>query len=240
MANKPAADGPSEAAILVAVRVRPFSSKEQQLLAKPPQSHFGPTARNFINYTEPTPAEEQVPKGAEIRKVVHTIDDHVLVFDPPDENNTRRATVGASNKRYKDIRFVFDRVYGEEATQRDLYEGTTRGLLDSVMTGYNATVFAYGATGCGKTYTISGCPEDPGVIFLTMQELFERVNSEDDKTVEITLSYLEVYNETIRDLLVDNPDQVPLALREDAKQSVTVVGLSQHVPQNVDEIMALM
>ncbi|KAJ2501414.1 tubulin-dependent ATPase kip3 [Coemansia sp. RSA 1972] len=232
-------NGSSEAAIMVAVRVRPFSSKEQEMLAKPSTSQFGPTARNFMNYSEPV---DDAPKGAVIRKVVHTIDEHVLVFDPPDESDPgRRATVGASNKRHKDIRFVFDHVYGEESSQRDLYEGTTRGLLDSVMTGYNATVFAYGATGCGKTYTISGCPEDPGVIFLTMQELFERVANEDDKTVEITLSYLEVYNETIRDLLVDNPAQVvPLALRDDAKQTVTVVGLSEHVPKDVDEIMSLM
>ncbi|KAJ2722987.1 tubulin-dependent ATPase kip3 [Coemansia sp. Benny D115] len=232
----------SEAAILVAVRVRPFNKKEEALLARPTQSQFGPTARNFMNYDD-TPDESQRPKGETIRKVVHTIDDHVLVFDPPDEDDgDRRATVGASNKRHKDIRFVFDRVYGDDSTQRDVYEGTTRGLLDSVMNGYNATVFAYGATGCGKTYTISGCPEDPGVIFLTMQELFERMAAaEDEKTFEVTLSYLEVYNETIRDLLgADSQNAPPLALREDAQQSVTVTGLSEHIPKNVDEVMDLM
>ncbi|KAJ2162501.1 tubulin-dependent ATPase kip3 [Coemansia sp. RSA 552] len=235
-------NGTSEAAIMVAVRVRPFSSKEKAQLAKPTGSQFGPTARNFRNFQEPEEAPPP-PGGQAIRKVVHTIDDHVLVFDPPDENDgDRRAPVGASNKRHKDIRFVFDRVYGEESSQREVYEGTTRGLLDSVMSGYNATVFAYGATGCGKTYTISGCPEDPGVIFLTMQELFERVSAaEDEKTTEVTLSYLEVYNETIRDLLVDDGvPAVPLALREDLKQGVTVAGLSEHVPRSVDEVMALM
>ncbi|KAI8321184.1 kinesin-domain-containing protein, partial [Martensiomyces pterosporus] len=199
-----------------------------------------------MNYEDPADQDDvgRGPSAKAIRKVVHTIDDHVLVFDPPDENDTsgRRAPVGASNKRHKDIRFVFDRVYGEDSTQRDVYEGTTRGLLDSVMAGYNATVFAYGATGCGKTYTISGCPEDPGVIFLTMQELFERVTSaEDEKTIEVTLSYLEVYNETIRDLLVpDGTVSGALALREDARQSVTVAGLSEHIPHNVDEVMGLM
>ncbi|KAJ1729171.1 tubulin-dependent ATPase kip3, partial [Coemansia biformis] len=237
----PAAGGSSEAAIMVAVRVRPFSSKEKAMLPIEPGSQFGPTARNFMNYSEPT--EERPASRPTIRKVVHTIDDHVLVFDPPDENDGgRRAPVAASNKRHKDIRFVFDRVYGEESTQRDVYEGTTRGLLDAVMNGYNSTVFAYGATGCGKTYTISGSPEDPGVIFLTMQELFERVTAaEDEKTIEVALSYLEVYNETIRDLLVeDGAPLVPLALREDAKQSVTVAGLSEHVPSSVDQVMALM
>ncbi|KAJ2079559.1 tubulin-dependent ATPase kip3 [Coemansia sp. RSA 988] len=238
--DAPGVNGSSEAAILVAVRVRPFSSKEKSMLPKQMNSQFGLTARNFMNYTDPSDTPQNTPT---LRKVVHTIDDHVLVFDPPDENDgDRRAPVGASNKRHKDIRFVFDRVYGEESTQRDLYEGTTRGLLDSVMSGYNATVFAYGATGCGKTYTITGCPEDPGVILLTMQELFERVNAaEDEKTIEVTLSYLEVYNETIRDLLVENPSQaVPLALREDARQGVTVAGLSEHVPNGVEEVMGLM
>ncbi|KAJ2854226.1 tubulin-dependent ATPase kip3 [Coemansia erecta] len=237
----------SEAAILVAVRVRPFNSKEKALLPRVPSMHIGPTARNFMNYDDSSDQQQQQqqqPTGTQvIRKVVHPIDDHVLVFDPPDENDdNRRATVGASNKRYKDIRFVFDRVYNEESTQRDVYEGTTRGLLDSVMNGYNATVFAYGATGCGKTYTISGCPEDPGVIFLTMQELFERLRAaEDEKTIDVTVSYLEVYNETIRDLL--NPDSTHstcLTLREDAQQGVTVIGLSEHIPKSVEEVMELM
>ncbi|KAJ2030861.1 tubulin-dependent ATPase kip3 [Coemansia sp. S610] len=238
MLSAAAATGPngsSEAAILVAVRVRPFSSKELSLLAKPSTSQFTPTARNFMNYED---APQEPPNSKAIRKVVHTIDDHVLVFDPPDENGQQRAHVGASNKRHKDIRFVFDRVYGEESSQRDIYEGTTRGLLDSVMHGYNATVFAYGATGCGKTYTISGCAEDPGVVFLTMQELFERITiAEDERTVEVALSYLEVYNETIRDLLCESG---PLALREDARQGVTVAGLSEHVPRSVSEVMDLM
>lgn len=104
------------------------------------------------------------------------------------------------------------------------------------MDGYNATVFAYGATGCGKTHTITGTAQQPGIIFLTMQELFERVGElEQEKVTEITLSYLEIYNETIRDLLVpvgSGPKQ-GLMLREDANQAVSVAGLSSHRPQSV-------
>ncbi len=84
-----------------------------------------------------------------------------------------------------------------------MYEGTTKNLLDSVLDGYNATVFAYGATGCGKTHTITGTASHPGIIFLTMQELFEKINDgSDEKVTDLSLSYLEIYNETIRDLLV--------------------------------------
>lgn len=58
-------------------------------------------------------------------------------------------------KRVKDQTFAFDRVFDDNTTQSDVYEATTKGLLGSVMNGYNATVFAYGATGCGKTHTIT-------------------------------------------------------------------------------------
>ena len=106
------------------------------------------------------------------------------------------------------------------------------------MDGYNATVFAYGATGCGKTHTITGTVQAPGVIFLTMQELFERITERnDEKVTEVSLSYLEIYNETIRDLLVPGGSKQGLMLREDANQAVSVAGLSSHRPQNVQEVM---
>ena len=119
-----------------------------------------------------------------------------------------------------------------------MYEATTRNLLDSVLDGYNATVFAYGATGCGKTHTITGTIQQPGVIFLTMQELFERISERsEEKVTEVSLSYLEIYNETIRDLLVPGGSKTGLMLREDANQAVSVAGLTSHRPQNVQEVM---
>jgi kinesin family member 18/19 len=113
-------------------------------------------------------------------------------------------------------------------------------LLDNVLDGYNATVFAYGATGCGKTHTITGTVQQPGIIFMTMQELFERISeSTGDKVTEISMSYLEIYNETIRDLLAPGTQKGGLMLREDANQAVSVAGLSSHHPQNVQEVMDL-
>ena len=76
------------------------------------------------------------------------------------------------------------------------------------------------------------------MIFLTMQELFERIGERaDEKVTEISLSYLEIYNETIRDLLVPGGSKQGLMLREDAHQAVSVAGLSSHRPQNVQEVM---
>jgi kinesin family protein 18/19 len=111
-------------------------------------------------------------------------------------------------------------------------------LIDGVLDGYNGTLFAYGATGCGKTHTISGTPEKPGIIFLTMQELYERIAEvKDEKTIEVSVSYLEVYNETIRDLLAKpasgNAKALSLHLREDSSKRVTIAGLSEHHPRGV-------
>jgi len=162
------------------------------------------------------------------------------VFDPPEDNPVQKfsRSVVPSGRRVKDQTFGFDRIFDDNATQADVYEATARPLLDSVLDGYNATVFAYGATGCGKTHTITGTVQQPGVIFLTMQELFERIGeSTADKVTEVSLSYLEIYNETIRDLLVPSNVKGGLMLREDANQAVSVAGLSSHHPQNVQEVM---
>lgn len=141
-------------------------------------------------------------------------------------------------KRVKDQTFAFDRVFDENTTQAEVYEATARELLDSVLDGYNATVFAYGATGCGKTHTITGTAQQPGIIFLTMQELFEKIaERSDEKQTDVSLSYLEIYNETIRDLLVPGGSKQGLMLREDANQAVSVAGLSSHHPRDVQQVM---
>jgi kinesin family member 18/19 len=166
------------------------------------------------------------------------------VFDPPEDNPIQkfsRAVTGPTGKRVKDQTFGFDRIFDENVTQGEVYEATTRPLLDNVFDGYNATVFAYGATGCGKTHTITGTVQQPGIIFMTMQELFERISEcGEEKVTETSLSYLEIYNETIRDLLSTEPSpRGGLMLREDANQAVSVAGLSSHHPQSVEQVMEM-
>jgi kinesin family protein 18/19 len=162
------------------------------------------------------------------------------VFDPPEDDPVQKfsRSVVPTGKKVKDQMFAFDRIFDQNATQMDVYEGTTKGLLDSILDGYNATVFAYGATGCGKTHTITGTSQQPGIIFLTMQELFEKIQDRsDEKVTEVSLSYLEIYNETIRDLLVPGGSKQGLMLREDSNQAVTVAGLTSHHPKDVQEVM---
>lgn len=181
---------------------------------------------------------EALPSGSPAISLTSTPD---RVFDPPEDNPVQkfsRSVVPSTGKKVKDQVFAFDRIFDDNASQTEVYEATTKTLLDSVLDGYNATVFAYGATGCGKTHTITGTSQQPGIIFLTMQELFEKIaDRTEEKQTEITLSYLEIYNETIRDLLVPGGSKQGLMLREDSNQAVTVSGLTSHHPKDVQEVM---
>jgi kinesin family protein 18/19 len=85
-------------------------------------------------------------------------------------------------------------------------------------------------------YYHRGTSTHPGIIFLTMQELFDKIrDKQDEKVIDISLSYLEIYNETIRDLLVPGGSKQGLMLREDANQAVSVAHLSSHSPKTVSD-----
>uniref|UniRef100_A0A4W4GF68 Kinesin-like protein n=1 Tax=Electrophorus electricus TaxID=8005 RepID=A0A4W4GF68_ELEEL len=165
------------------------------------------------------------------KKVVHVVDNHMLIFDPKEEEVTffRGQRVGNRDVRKranKDLKFVFDHVFGEDSSQVDVFESTTKGVVDGVLNGYNCTVFAYGATGAGKTHTMLGSSDDPGVMYLTMKELYNRMDLiKEEKVFDMAFSYLEVYNEQIRDLLANSG---PLAVREDGAKGVVVQGLTLH------------
>lgn len=181
-----------------------------------------------------SPPVPRMGANAGIRKVVNVVDDKMLIFDPPNHcmSNNNVKAVG----RVREHRFVFDRLFDDTAAQEDVYSKTTRPLLDSVLDGFNATVFAYGATGCGKTHTISGNPQAPGIIFLTMKELFDRISDlRDTRTIDVSLSYLEIYNETIKDLL--QPSDKLLSLRENSDHRILVSNLSTHKPETVEAVM---
>uniref|UniRef100_A0A8D0F6B8 Kinesin-like protein n=1 Tax=Strix occidentalis caurina TaxID=311401 RepID=A0A8D0F6B8_STROC len=187
--------------------------------------------------------ESQKEKDGNFDKVVHVVDQHILVFDPKDEEvsffHGKRLTHRDINKRKKkDLKFVFDAVFAESSSQLEVFEHTTKSLIDGFLNGYNCTVLAYGATGAGKTHTMLGSPEDPGVMYLTMMALYNCMDQiKEDKICNVAVSYLEVYNEQIRDLLVNSG---PLAVREDTQKGVVVQGLTLHQPKSAEEILQML
>ncbi|GLB33540.1 putative TRAFAC class myosin-kinesin ATPase superfamily protein [Lyophyllum shimeji] len=221
--------------ITVAVRVRPPSAWEA---ARLPEPCYDKVFRGDGALSTPGKVQHTAP----LRDIVQIVDDRILTFDPDEKDQARafveRGFLPPGTKRYKDKRFMFDKVFGHEARQQDVYEATAQPLLEGLFNGYNATVFAYGATGCGKTHTISGTETDPGIIYLTMSDLFQRIEDRRDEwDVEVVVTFLEIYNEEIRDLLAEpgsNPPRGGLSIRED--KSVKVVGLAELKPRTAEDV----
>ncbi|XP_056382654.1 kinesin-like protein KIF18A isoform X2 [Hyla sarda] len=182
-------------------------------------------------------------KVANFTNVVQVVDKHILVFDPKVEevnffHGRSAANRDIAKKKNKDLKFVFDCVFDENSTQQEIFDQTTKFVLDGVLNGYNCTVLAYGATGAGKTHTMLGSPGQPGVMYLTMMDLYNRIDSmKDEKLCNVAVSYLEVYNEQIRDLLGNSGS---LAVREDAQKGVVVQGLTLHQPKSAENILQLL
>ncbi|XP_061466560.1 kinesin-like protein KIF18A [Rhineura floridana] len=187
--------------------------------------------------------ESQKERDGNFRKVLQVVDKHILVFDPKVEevsffHGKKLPYRDITKRQNKDLKFVFDAVLDENSSQLEIFEDTTKTMLDGFLNGYNCTVLAYGATGAGKTHTMLGCPEDPGVMYRTMMELYNSIDQmKEEKHCAIAVSYLEVYNEQIRDLLVSSG---PLAVREDPQKGVLVHGLTLHQPKSAEEILQML
>ena len=123
-----------------------------------------------------------------------------------------------------------------------MYDETGYPLVESVLSGFNGTMFAYGQTGCGKTHTMSGLPEPPelrGIIPNAIEHVFEHIKANSDKQFLVRASYLELYNEEIRDLLAKDPHQ-KMDLKESPDKGVYVKGLTEIVCKGVAEIDEVM
>ncbi|XP_069726553.1 kinesin-like protein KIF19 [Phaenicophaeus curvirostris] len=141
--------------------------------------------------------------------------------------------------RSREKTFVFDMVFDHRATQEEVYTSTTKSLIEGIISGYNATIFAYGPTGAGKTYTMLGTDSESGIYIRALDDLFkalEATSEEVDYTV--SMSYLEIYNEVIRDLL--NPSSGFLDLREDSRGNIQIAGITEVSATNAQEIMQLL
>ena len=106
------------------------------------------------------------------------------------------------------------------------------------MNGYNATVFACGATGAGIIYTMLGNDENPGIMLFTLKELFKEIKLYPQREFKIKLWYLEIYNENIRDLLVNNSEN--LELREDPIKGLIVNGITEKETNSTEDILSLL
>ncbi|CAL8350484.1 unnamed protein product [Boreogadus saida] len=165
--------------------------------------------RPLIEREERATAEDSVPAPLywkADRKSIHQLDD------------------GVTTKS-----FSYDRVFSSSETTNHLYQDIAKPLVVSAVEGYNGTIFAYGQTSSGKTFTMMGSKLVPGVIPLSMEEVFQTIQNYPRRSFFCGSPYMEIYNETVTDLLVDNWKRKPLEVREALNKNIYVADLTEEL-----------
>ena len=133
-----------------------------------------------------------------------------------------------STRENNNYRFEFDRIFPPSSTQEDIYNFGVKGIIDSVLDGYNGTVLAYGQTSSGKTYTMQGEMNNnaaQGIIPRMIEHVFDFIHSQEGTEFMIKVSMIEIYLEKIRDLL--DLSRVNLQVRENFSKGIYVDGCSE-------------
>ncbi len=140
--------------------------------------------------------------------------------------------------------FIMDRVYGIDTTQLLLYEETCFPLVQDVLNGYNATIFAYGQTGTGKTFTMEGDIDDvdrKGIIPRSFESLYQTLYELHSSIVySVKVSYIEIYMEKVKDLLQPTRNSSELVIREDKIKGVYIAGVTEATVQSYEELLNIM
>ena len=152
--------------------------------------------------------------------------------------DTANNTVAVSSNKGETKTFQFDYVYPMNTTQREIYDQVAFPIVDSIFQGYNGTIFAYGQTGCGKTFTMMGIVDNPdlkGIIPNAFSHIFGFIKTEgESKKFLVRCSFVEIYNEEVRDLLVNSSKK--LDIREDPKKGTFVKDLTYVTLKDTEDI----
>lgn len=139
---------------------------------------------------------------------------------------------------YKDLPklYTFDSVYDDDSLQESVYDESAFPLVESVLEGYNGTIFAYGQTGWGKTHTMVGNPDNKGIIPKAFDHIFGYIdNAKDQKKFLVRVSYLEIYKEKVRDLLSQRKNG-NYDIKEDPNKGIFVANLTTVIVNSIPEI----
>ncbi|XP_012434886.1 kinesin-like protein KIN-7O [Gossypium raimondii] len=135
-------------------------------------------------------------------------------------------------------KFEFDRIFGEDCKTGEVYEARTKEIVAAAVRGFNGTVFAYGQTNSGKTHTMRGSATEPGVIPRAVHDLFDIIQQDVDREFLLRMSYMEIYNEEINDLLA--PEHRKLQIHESIERGIYVAGLREEIVASPQQVLDLM
>ena len=205
----------------VYVRIRPFLPKEYQKLR-----------RNNSTSLITNQFQVQNNKNIQILNSIFIVNNKTLYVLDPKHNNPQE-------KKY-----YFNKIFTEQEKNKDVFEQAIKPTINNVINGYNSTTLAYGVTGTGKTHTIFGdlalSNGEEGVAIKACEYLFNKLNKEyfsDD--YEIKVSYIEIYNENVIDLLNNENENISLMIIEDPNKGVYVHNVKEFIINNTNELKKL-
>lgn len=136
--------------------------------------------------------------------------------------------------------YLYDNVFSPHDQNARVYDNAAKRLVRRVMEGFHGTVFAYGMTGTGKTFSMQGTANSPGVIPLAITDIFSYIRENPSREFLLRVSYLEIYNEKIFDLLnqsTPGAQQEEIKLREDSKRGVYATPLKEEIVQSPNQLL---
>eukprot|EP00970_Alexandrium_tamarense_P008549 scaffold1626_cov178-Alexandrium_tamarense.AAC.17 len=207
----------AEEGIMVAIRMRPLNSRESTTNNNEGSSKSNRVWRTLTKYNSITQCTSE---GKPL----------------PERINNRNF-------------FTYDRTFGESSTTRQVYDDVAKGIVRSVSNGLNGTIFAYGQTSSGKTYTMqgSGSIEDGsanylnngGIVHMAASDIFNHIEKETERVFLVRVSFIEIYNEEVRDLLVSGGDDGTLSVREDPRRGV-FVNSNETIVTGLDSLLSVL
>lgn len=185
--------------------------------------------------------------GLESKFIISMNGSKTTIINPKISDRFQEGEHGKDAMRIKDFTYDFsfwsvDKSEQNYCSQKQVFQCLGSDVVTSAYDGYNACVFAYGQTGSGKSYTMMGNPDDQGLIPRICQDLFSRMR-EGDTSYRIEVSYMEIYNEKVRDLLKQSANSKTvhnLRVREHPKDGPYVQDLSKHIVNNYEDVEELM
>ncbi|XP_076050330.1 uncharacterized protein LOC143030935 [Oratosquilla oratoria] len=145
-----------------------------------------------------------------------------------DEIKNSIVQIDPSSRKKLGSPYVYDKVFSSNSSTDDVHNSVTKPIVESALSGFNGTIFAYGQTSSGKTYTMTGNQESQGIIPLAVKDIFDTIENTPDREYLIRASYMEIYNENITDLLGGKECRNKgLSIREDGAGIVYVADLKE-------------
>ena len=202
--------------IVVAVRVRPFTSQEVERGEDVSAFEIQPSTHTLIQrLTSQTSKKSRIPI--------------------PSSSSSLTSLSSAPSPAATPLHFQCDRLFTSDDSTAAVYDGCVRSIVDSALRGMNGTIFAYGQTASGKTYTMKGDAHSPGLIPLSMLHVFSSILHRIREKWLLRVSYLEIYQEKIRDLLNPSSDDLKVHV---SRERGAHVEPREVVVRSVEEVLA--